>query len=417
MTGAASTNELLREGIARVVRQDNCTGCGGCALLSPHIKMQLDAAGYSRPVWSGDQGDTGRRTFGTQESARQAKRTFERICPGRSVTAPPSKGVREHPTMGIYVSVWSAWASDPNIRSAGSSGGVLTALSAWLLESGRATSVVGAGSSPKSPARTIPLVLGTREGVMSAAGSRYAPVSNLEVWKGDDTTALVGKPCEVDAGRRLQMNRATGIEPGLLLSFFCAGVSSQHVTDELVANLGFEMSDVAALRYRGNGWPGDFSVTSASGRTGRMSYEESWGEHLGRRLQERCKICPDGTGGHADIAIGDYWEIDDRGFPRFDDAAGVSVAIARTRRGHLALMEAREEGVLELAPLELDKVAAIQPLQTRRRFTLLARLVGRRFARRSIPRIRGYGMLRFALLRPRESMRVAKGSYQRARRA
>ena len=320
--------------------------------------------------------------------------------------------------MGPYVSCWAAWATDPEIRFAGSSGGVLTALSQWLVATGRASAVRSAGSRATSPSRTTAVTIGSRADAIAAAGSRYAPASVLASagdLLGARGGALVGRPCEVDAARRLGSERATDEGP-LLLSFFCAGVPSQHATDELVSQLAGNVDDVVRVTYRGRGWPGSFTVSEASGRVAEMSYADSWGAHLGRRLQSRCSLCPDGTGGHADVAVGDLWRVDGGGFPAFDDADGVSVAIARTVRGHELLLAARDAGVVELRAVEPDAAASVQPLQTRRRLSLLPRLVGRRLAGRRVPRLRGYRMWRLAVQQPRSAAWQLIGSYRRTRR-
>ena len=55
-----------------------------------------------------------------------------------------------------------------------------------------------------------------------------------------------------------------------------------------------------------------------------MSYADSWGAHLSKHVQFRCKICPDAVGGVADIACADAWYGGDSGYPQFDEAAGRS---------------------------------------------------------------------------------------------
>lgn len=399
----------LKRRVEQVVSNGNCSGCGACAALFDPIRMELNGDGFMRPAWE---------SAGSGQIADSVK-IFEAICPGVGIVAARPNGARHHPTMGPYVSVWTAWASDDKIRFSGSSGGVLTALSAWLLETGAVQSVVGASMSEDAPSRTIALELRDRSAVLEAAGSRYAPVSNAELFRPDDaSSAFVGKPCEVCAARQMTAVRSsddTGNAP-VLLSFFCAGVPSQNATDELLVELGVEPEDALSVRYRGNGWPGEFTVASRSGAAASISYEDSWGTHLGRRLQNRCKICPDGTGGHADIAVGDFWTTGPSGYPAFDDAEGTSVAIARTTKGHEILMRARADGVVVLAPACLDDVAAIQPLQVNRRNMLLGRLAGRLLARKRIPRFRGFSMLNSALAAPRKTMRSMRGTYSRARR-
>ena len=63
-----------------------------------------------------------------------------------------------------------------------------------------------------------------------------------------------------------------------------------------MAKLGVAPEDLAAFRYRGDGWPGYATATRRDGSAERMSYNDSWGDILTRHVQFRCKICPDGVG-------------------------------------------------------------------------------------------------------------------------
>jgi coenzyme F420 hydrogenase subunit beta len=229
----------------------------------------------------------------------------------------------------------------------------------------------------------------------------------------DPAGAVVGKPCEASALRALA--RARGQQAPLLLSFFCAGVPTQQATTDLVQHLGLPADGpLTHLRYRGQGWPGRFTAVSAEGREVSASYDESWGQHLGRTTQWRCKICPDGVGESADIAAGDLWRVDERGYPRFAESDGMSVLIARTRRGHEVVQRAAAAGVLELRPVDLADVVAAQPLQVSRRTTLAARLLGARVARRPVPRFRGFGLLALAMRKPRSAVRAGRGTFRRS---
>ena len=159
--------------------------------------MQLDDDGFLRPVWQGEPG-----------TDQVGSRAFKRVCPGIAVNAPEHPGMKHHDTMGDYVSAWSAFAADSELRFEGSSGGVLTALSQWLIDTGRVTHVVGSGASEQSPSRTVALQLRTRDEVLRAAGSRYAPVAAVAMHDpGNSCAAFVGKPCEAYAARRLHEAR------------------------------------------------------------------------------------------------------------------------------------------------------------------------------------------------------------------
>lgn len=321
--------------------------------------------------------------------------------------------------MGSYVGVWVAHATDPQIRFTASSGGALTALHAWLVQTGRATRVLGAAAATGDQRRTVPVSITTREEALRAAGSRYAPVGTLTgahgLGKGE---AVTGKPCEIAALRALgEHDRSTPSERPLLLSFFCAGTPSQRSTEDLLARTGLDPErPVDELRYRGGGWPGGFRARQGD-RMGEADYATSWGQILGRTVQWRCKICPDGIGQSADIVAADLWETDRAGYPLFEERDGVSALIARTQRGLEIVELAARAGVLTLRQIPMQQLANVQPLQDERRRLLLARILGAAAAGRRAPRYRGFGLAGLTVRRPRLAARVARGSWRRVRAA
>ncbi|MGV0795683.1 Coenzyme F420 hydrogenase/dehydrogenase, beta subunit C-terminal domain [Mycolicibacterium elephantis] len=401
-----STPSRLEREVHRVLRNENCSGCGVCALVSDRIQIDLDREGFARP-WV--------RPCTSREHDRSEAAAFVAVCPGAKLRAPSTVDGRWHSVFGSYLQAWEGSAVDSEFRRAGASGGVLSALAFWLVSSGRAKAVTSSAMSNSQPTRTVPVRIRSRDEALASAGSRYAPV--VSVFPCDDSDVFIGKPCEV-AGRAQLAAPAVGIsaQKPVLLSFFCAGTPSQNATDKLVESLGVEPDDVASLRYRGNGWPGQFEVRSRDGRVRTMSYQESWGRNLGRTVQPRCKLCPDGTGEYADVAVGDYWAADDQGFPIFSEADGNSVIIARTPRGAALIAVAAAQGIIDIKPLDLDNVAAVQPLQTKRRETLPGRLIGRRLAGYRVPTYRGYRMFSRVLSHPLANLRAAAGTFARSTR-
>ncbi|WP_333811252.1 Coenzyme F420 hydrogenase/dehydrogenase, beta subunit C-terminal domain [Timonella senegalensis] len=397
--------ELTLAKITSVVENDQCSGCGACAALFPTLGMELDRSGFLRPDLSriGELGDL-------DDSNLLEK--FENICPGLQVEMPPVVN-NVHPVFGTYVSSWVAWATDGEVRSKGSSGGVITALNDWMLSTGKVTSVSAVQSDSSAPTRAVPVVISRKEDVLGSAGSRYQPVASCT---GDaNVGAFTGKPCEVYAQKKL--DQSTGIERASYMSFFCAGTPSQRATDKLIGELGGTVESTRELKYRGDGWPGNFVIKDEGGTERSRSYHDSWGAVLGRDLQYRCKVCVDGTGEHADIAVGDFWHADERGYPLFEDAEGRSVVLARTQRGDDLLRRAVEAGVIEGEPLtSLDELNGVQPLQVARRNTLWGRLLGRRLAGYRVPQYPDYSLSKLALKSPIANARAAAGSFLRSRK-
>lgn len=398
------TNSLSRE-IDAVVDNGNCSGCGACALLSTRVAVSVDeGSGFLRPTVSPPTNDA----RDAQEAAE-----FRAICPGIGVEL-DADGRAFDPDFGPYVSVWEGWASDPQVRLGGSSGGVLTAMAKYALESQSCSSVIAARADVLDPSASENVTVEDASLVNTLAGSRYAPVSTVAGHSQDQAQAVVGKPCELSALGALE--RLRGNDPSLKLGFFCAGTPSQHATDQLVLQGGLEPRALSSLRYRGDGWPGTFRAYSDKLGAYEVSYAEAWGSVLGRQIESRCRICPDGTGTSADISAGDFWQIDEKGYPLFTESDGKSAVIARTQRGHDLLMDARAAGQVILRPVSMDAVTAVQPAQIKRQRTIAARLAARRLLGYRVPEYRGFRVKWQFLRRPVLSFMYFGGTLARSKR-
>ncbi len=388
----------------RIVSADLCTGCGACAALAPDkISFGISDDGFLRPEPAG-------------VLPRKLARRVMDVCPGGGQV---SEEEDADPLWGAFRAVYQGWAVDEALRHAGASGGALSAMCLWLLESGRVDGVVQITADRDDPIANRTVVSRTWEDVLSAAASRYAPSAPLlevpALAQTGERYAFVGKPCDVAALRRwaaadADVKRAFPV----LLSFFCAGVPSLAGAAEIVEALGVDADDVASFRYRGNGWPGKTEVTNLRGQVRAMTYHESWGGILSKKVQPRCRICADGTGTEADIAFADAWETDEAGYPLFEEQKGCSLIVARSSKGLGFLHSAKAVGVLEYTPIDPAEIAKMQPGQLRRRRELLGRLAGRVLAGLPLPKYRRMGIWACARDVPfRTTVRVALGMAHR----
>ena len=252
MTSEGERREL-DTAIRRVVQRNACIGCGLCTRLDTSLRMELEPDGFLRPHLD-------RRRRGRRRRRRAPLRAGVPRMPrgGRASTREPAAS--DH---GPYFGVWEAWANDEAVRWRGSSGGALTAVHGWLLDSGLSSRIASA-SIGAEPRRTVPVTITTKAEALAAAGSRYAPVGISQPDLGS-AGAITAKPCEIAAIRALgSSGRPDGVSQGdnaeadpILLSFFCAGTLSQRATDELLVMLGVGPDEsLDDLWYRGRGWPG-----------------------------------------------------------------------------------------------------------------------------------------------------------------
>jgi coenzyme F420 hydrogenase subunit beta len=279
--------------------------------------------------------------------------------------------------------------------------------------------VLHVGADPEAPTRNATVISRTPEEVIARAGSRYtasSPLADiLSVVAEGGRMAFIGKPCDISALRRLARSDAKLAETvPLMLSFFCAGIPSHGGVGRILAQLGVEPEDIIAFRYRGRGWPGMCAAETKDGRVAELTYSESWGVHLSKEVQFRCKICPDAVGGVADVACADAWYGDEDGYPAFEEAEGRSLVIARTEVGQRLLERAVEAGEMEVTPLEPSEIDRMQPGQTRRKRLVLARSLSLHLALQSVPAMSGL-MVASAARRasPREAAQNLLGTLRR----
>lgn len=392
--------------VNRVVRGQLCTGCGLCASLSPDtIKMGLVAPGYSRPT-----------SLGPVSPAAEQK--ISQTCAG-AVVAPWSDAPNIDAYWGPWRRVMTGHAVDQGTRFQGSSGGVISALLIHALISGLVDRVVHVLADPDNPTDNVMTCSTTPAEVLAGAGSRYTASSPLEQMERElsrgGAMAFVGKPCDVSALRRLAtIDPRVDAHVKVAVSFFCGGMPSRNGVDRILAAMGVERDDVAAFRYRGQGWPGTAAATTHAGSVVEMSYGESWGDFLSKEVQFRCKICPDAVGGVADIACADAWYGDKNGYPEFEERDGRSLIVSRTERGDRLLEDAIAFGCVVTEPLDLGEIERMQPAQARRKRLVGGRIAALMFTLQPRPDVRGT-MIAEAAKRasPREGMRNFLGTIRR----
>jgi coenzyme F420 hydrogenase subunit beta len=362
-----------------------CTGCGACAYLCNEKKLvdmiDVENVGH-RPSFRGD--------CDTCELCLS-------VCPGASVDRSEVEvgcmpGMAEC-ELGKVLEIWEGYATDPAMRSRGSSGGVVSALASYCIEREPMQLVLHTAGDPQKPWTNVTVTSRTREEIVARAGSRYAPSSPCDglslLEKSDKPGVFIGKPCDVAAVAAIRkMRPALDEKVGLAISVFCAGTPASLGTLELLASVGIKPHEVKALHYRGDGWPGKFQVTTKNGkRIESISYAESWAK-LGKFRPLRCSVCPDGMGSLADIACGDAWEQYNGSRPN----TGMSLVVVRTERGRAILRRAIEAGYVRLSSFTEAAVFAAQPNLVRKHREVFGRLLAMRMLGIPIPRFVGFAL-------------------------
>lgn len=394
-----------------VAERQLCLGCGACAYAQPDVISMADVL------------DHGRRPV-VDPSATDAGDTDEAlaVCPGINLEHGPPPADSDPALVdgwGPVLEVWEGHAGDTDVRWAGSSGGAATALALHVLAEEQAAGVLHVAEREDAPALNQTVHSTTRDQLLAATGSRYAPASPCDgldmVRDADGPSMFIGKPCDVAATTRAR-TRDSQLDArlGWTVAIFCAGTPSLRGTLEMLDAMGVDPpEDLASVRYRGLGWPGRARASTRSGRQTRtLSYEEAWGEILQKHRQWRCGLCPDHTGEFADVSVGDPWYRDIG-----PDEPGSSLVVVRTERGRQLVRAALASGHLVAERVDHDLLPASQPNLLRTRGAVWGRLTALRLLGLPAPRFRGLPTLRhWWRLSLRDKVASIIGTWRRVRR-
>jgi coenzyme F420 hydrogenase subunit beta len=372
------------ESLRSIVEQGLCMGCGLCQSVAGDERVRMRM-----------RGECGERPTVIEALDESTLATIDMVCPGihcEGVGAEPSAPeIQIDPLWGPTVWMATGHATDEQVRFHASSGGALSALGKYLLDSGEVEFILHVAASHSEPARSVAQLSFTTLQVMEASGSRYGPAAPLIDFKAvlgrGRPFAFIGKPCDISAIRNYARLDARVDE--LLrytLNFFCGGVSEFRKTLDYVRKVGLSEPEISHLRYRGDGCPGPMVMKSGAGQVFNFDYNEMWEDENRWQLQFRCKICPDSIGERADVTVADVWP----GGKPDTEGLGFNGFITRTPRG-ARLMEAavRARAITLTEDLDFDGLELAQGSHSRRKQGLASRLRALRDAGMMVPRFEG----------------------------
>ncbi|HVT52504.1 MAG TPA: Coenzyme F420 hydrogenase/dehydrogenase, beta subunit C-terminal domain [Dongiaceae bacterium] len=398
-----SLNDIVENGL--------CIGCGLCKSVArpERVDLVMTPEGRERPV-------------APHPLSAEATARINAICPGTRIAAPApghrQDGVAHDTVWGMARRLSIGHAGDPEVRHRGSTGGVLSALGQFLIESGRVGFVLHVGASPSAPMRTDSKLSFDSVSVLEGAGSRYGPGAPLvdfcEVLDRREPFALIAKPCDITAVRNLaEIDPRVDEYMRYALTFLCGGASDLTKSEEVLSDFGLREEELRLFRYRGYGNPGLTQVETQDGRSFALTYQQLWEDEAKWMIQPRCKLCADAIGLAADIVASDVWE---GGGPTGEDD-GYNGILVRTARG-LELYEAAvEAGKLTItSPATFRDFDLFQPHQVRKRRAVWARFRGMQSAGKPVPATINLGIEDCARQNAlAENLREARGARERSR--
>jgi len=336
------------EKIEKVIKSGLCTRCGSCVGLSNGAINFADREGDCLPHISAE-----------PDAVRAAR--IAAACAGAEAdfnalnTAAFGADAGRHEYLGHFESIGIGHADDPQTRSEGASGGVLTAILLWLLERGEIDGAVVTGMDERRPWLPKTFIARNAEEIRAAAQSKYVITTvneilpEMEAFTG--RLAYVGLPCQVHSIRRMQAAGDTAVKSiRFVFGPFCGNTLHFSSIKSLLRSYGEkDHTCIKRLDFRAGEWPGSLRIEMQSGRV--IELPKFHANYLiPFHIMKRCLLCTDLANEFTDISGGDVWA------PVYEERGrGFSMVFARSAEGSRIIREMQESGALSLASLEPDE--------------------------------------------------------------
>ena len=329
------------EKIQDVVYSGLCNRCGTCVGLSDGRISFSDRTGKYLPYVKDDQdGSLSRELF--------------RYCSGKGFDFPMhSKRIYGSDSThniftGAYKNIYIGHSRDEGIRRLSASGGIISAILIWLLENGWIDGAVVLGMSNEEPWLTKPFIATSKEGIISAAQSKYIISSVNEIlpqiaaFKGK--LAYVGLPGQVQSIRLLQDSGHPAVKniEYIFGPFYGNTLHFSSVKSFLRSYREKDYRQIKKLYFRHGEWPGNMRVELENGRI--LELPKFHANYLiPFHIVKNSLLCTDLSNEFTDISGGDAWA------PVYEERGkGFSMVLSRSAKGQTIIDEMLEDGSLSL---------------------------------------------------------------------
>lgn len=345
MTGSITIDNVVNSGL--------CTSCGTCVSICPvgAIYMKETPPGFLIAQ--------------THHALCVGCKLCTNICPGSHLEE-KLLAKEIDPFKGHVVAAYSGYAVEPDIRCNAQSGGIATALSAYLLDTECIKKVLVTHMPEDGSLRPVPFFAENKKQLMKTQGSKYCPVAVNSILptkiKDDEIIAVVGTPCQIHGVRNAQKYNETWKKQILLtIGLFCDRILVYGAIDYLIHKAGVQLDKVALFEFRNTaktGWPGSVCIQEKEGDE-HLLLSKYRMECKDLYTPLRCRLCFDKTNVLSDIVLGDAWGVK-------HDARGFSSIIVRTKKGLEILKNAEKAGYICLEKVKPELIFQGQGVEKRR---------------------------------------------------
>jgi coenzyme F420 hydrogenase subunit beta len=350
--------------VFEIIENDLCTGCATCAGLCPENALSIKI-------------DNRKGIYVPKLEKQKCNNCglCEKVCPGYKPffveSAFKDSNVPIQKTLvGDYKTCYIGHSVSSDIVENSSSGGLVTQLLVYLLESGKVDGVLVTKMNKESPLEPEPFIAQTRKEIISATKSKYCPnplnVKLREILRSPGKYAMVGLPCQIQGTRKAEQQSKV-LRDRLIYHFglVCNHAPTFLATDHLLKQLGIPKQQVKRIEYRSKGRPSEMVITLKNGEVKRVNHNSTlfWGGCFSDFFySHRCTTCDDKMCEFSDISFMDVW------LPELSQCTGrESIAISRTNIGEEVLQSALSENLIEIEEIPVEKIIKGESLVSSRK--------------------------------------------------
>ncbi len=324
-------------GLSKIVNNDLCHRCGSCTGICPSAVLESDDNGYPRVK---------------NLSACTDCNLCVKVCPGDSFFKEEhekklfSSKIDIKDIHGHFKKAYLGYATNKDLRENSSSGGVISALLIYLIEEKKIDgALVVVDSKENEKWKAISKIARTREEILKSTKSKYSivPTNVLlsQIKKEKGRYAVVGLPCQIQGVRKaMDLDKKLKENIVLTIGLFCHATIENEPWDYVWENIKEDKNNIKRFISRKGKHPGTPYIELKNKELkpvyfpNQKGYRPSSTEMLNMfylaYTPKRCFTCYDALAEYADIAVGDPWMKEPKGF-NFKD--GYSFTLARTKIG------------------------------------------------------------------------------------
>jgi coenzyme F420-reducing hydrogenase beta subunit len=265
--------------------------------------------------------------------------------------------------MGRFQSCWLSYAMDEEIRQNAASGGTITGLLAYLLDSGKIDgALVCATHVEGNEVKAEYKIATTRADLIAAQGSKYVEthfshdaVPLIKEFPGK--LALVLLPCDTWIVNRLRQNHPEIDQKiRLTIALFCGHISDPGLTRLVIRKNKPAGVSLTSFRYRIGHWRGKlrFGFEDETQKEKAFSAFSDY-QNLYFFCARKCLHCHDHTGYDCDLSVGDVWLMSMK-----DNPIKHNAIIARTQQAEADLQAAYTAKMVYIQSVPSELVADAQ---------------------------------------------------------